>query len=76
MSVMQIYITQGGLPAFVGSCVSCIVARAGVCNPKNKALIWIFADLSPVILLSIAVFKLARIALHLKTGPGQQKSCK
>ena len=62
-----IHSTQGSLPALIGSCVSGIIARAGVCNPEDNALAWILANLSPVIFFSIAVFELAGIAFHLKT---------
>ena len=64
--------TKGGLPPLVRSCVGCIVARASISNPENDALLGILADLSPVIFLSITVFELDGIALHLKTGSGKQ----
>ena len=57
---------RGGLPSLVRSCISCIVARASVCNPENNGLIWIFADLSPVVRLSVAIFQLHRIAFYFK----------
>lgn len=47
-----------GLPPLVRSCIGCVVARASIGNPEDNALLCIPADLSSVVLLSIAVFKL------------------
>lgn len=68
----EIMLTERGLPPLVRCCIGCIVTMACIGNPENDALLCIPADLSPVVLLSIAVLKLDGIALHLKTGSGQQ----
>ena len=61
------------IPPLVGSCIGCIVARASVCHSEDNTLVWILADLSPIVRHPIAISEFDGIALDFKAGPEVHK---